>query len=66
MIVQFVVKGLFLYFIFLVIRSLLKGVSQVKTMKEAMDQQREQFTGSSSHKKAGPTQDTVEAEFRRL
>lgn len=69
MIVQFVLKGLFLYFIFLVVRSLFRGATQVNQMKEAIRQAQNggAHTGSrgaSSSKKAN--EDVVEAEFRRL
>lgn len=70
MIVQLVVKGLFLYFLFLVIRSLLKGFSQVKSIKEAMDAHRDssgaQGPRGAQAKKPAPSGETVEAEFRRL
>lgn len=68
MIVQLVVKGLFLYFVFLVIRSLLKGVSQVKTMKDFMENQNasSQNVGRQTTRSQQKSEDVVEAEFRRL
>ena len=67
MIVQLVVKGLFLYFAFLVIRSLLRGFTQVKSMKETMENLNNQHKSQGSSSTGAQSKgDTVEAEFRRL
>ncbi len=58
MIVQFVLKGLFFYFLFLFVRSFFKG------MKEG---EREQVAKKkSTHAKKSGNEDVVEADFRRL
>lgn len=70
MLVQMVIKGLFLYIAFLVIRSLLRGFTQVKTMKdamrEAMENQQTPHQGQQRSQSSSSKGDTVEAEFRRL
>lgn len=72
MIVQIVLKGLFLYFVFLVFRSLFRGVSQVNQMRDILKEaQKNQGFGqqsSSDHPGSRPKskEDVVEAEFRRL
>jgi uncharacterized membrane protein len=66
MIVQLVVKGLFLYFAFLVIRSLLRGFTQVKSMKEAMENHHSHQAQGTQQSSKADSSDTVEAEFRRL
>lgn len=78
MIVQLVIKGLFLYFIFVVVRNLLRGAKQVKSVKDQFEQMKaqanqyqqqgfpgQQASGQGSKKSAGGD-DAIEAEFRHL
>ncbi len=71
MIVQIVLKGLFLYFIFIIFRSLFRGASQVQQMKEHLkNAQNGGFQGprpgQEGSKKSAKQEDVVEAEFRHL
>ncbi|MCF8060306.1 MAG: hypothetical protein K9K67_13475 [Bacteriovoracaceae bacterium] len=61
MVVQFILKGLFFYFLFLFVRSFIKGASGAKNVKENNTHQTNGFKSSSSKR-----EDVVEADFRRL
>ena len=77
MIVNTLIKILFFYFIFVLVRNLLKGASKVNQVKQQMDKMRESMnTGyqnqghsqnqTQGHSKSSAKEDIVEAEFRHL
>ena len=67
MVLQFILKGLFFYFLFLFVRSFFRGATQVKGMKEDAFQNNTQ--SDNGYRQAGQkskSEDIVEADFRRL
>ncbi len=74
MIVNTLIKILFFYFIFVLIRNVLRGASKVNQVKKHMREQMDQMNGGARHQqqsaqssaKASSSEDIVEAEFRHL
>lgn len=69
MIVSILVKGLLFYLLFVFFRSLLKGASVAKQVKEQFERQRDQYNEGSFSSQKRPQdfskEDVVEAEFKR-
>jgi len=62
MIVQMVLKAIFFYILFLFVRSLIKGPK--KSVHREGDAKSK--VGGQHKRKQGPSEDIVDAEFRRL
>tara|TARA_Y100000296_G_C5144036_1_gene242681 strand:+ start:1154 stop:1378 length:225 start_codon:yes stop_codon:yes gene_type:complete len=74
MIVNTLIKILFFYFAFVVIRNLLKGASKINQVKEQMREHKKAYENqfrstqgsSAGAKRTSSHEDIVEAEFRHL
>ncbi len=69
MIVSTLIKILIFYFVFILLRNLLKGASKVNQVKQQMDRMKENMNSyqqGQSYKGASKSEDVVEAEFRHL
>lgn len=70
MIVNTLIKILFFYFIFVLIRNVLRGASKVGQVKKQFRDHMEQMNGHHSSTQQRPSsqasEDIVEAEFRHL
>jgi predicted PurR-regulated permease PerM len=71
MIVNTLIKILFFYFIFVLIRKFIRGASQMNEIKKQMQNQMNQQQGSNPYQNSkqtnsGKKEDVVEAEFRHL
>ncbi len=71
MIVNTLIKILFFYFIFVLVRNVMRGASKVNQVKKQMREQMDRMNtqGGASRQQSTPprpSEDVVEAEFRHL